>query len=62
MYLVLALGTLVNLEIPQQSHDAHYYLQLGRAALAVDSIFEGQSVIALQALVRHLLLCRLHPS
>lgn len=52
MYLVLALATLVDLDVPQQSHDAHYYLQLGRAALSVDSIFEGQSIIALQALVR----------
>lgn len=52
LYMAMALGTLVDLERPQHSQDAHYYFQLGRAALSVDSIFEGQSVVALQALVR----------
>jgi hypothetical protein len=50
LYSVLALGTLMDLEEPANSHQATRYYHLGRTALSVDSIFEEQSIPAIQAL------------
>ena len=52
LYLVLALGALLDLSKPPLSEEANRFFQLGRAALSVDSILESQSVPAIQALVR----------
>ncbi|KAK7445467.1 hypothetical protein VKT23_014886 [Stygiomarasmius scandens] len=54
LYMVLALGTLVDPECPSHSVEAAQYYQLSRAALAVESVFEQQSIPAIQAL---LLMC-----
>lgn len=51
MYLVLALGTLLDLERPSFSPEATRYYQLGRAALSLDSVLESPSIPAVQALV-----------
>ncbi|KAA1468740.1 hypothetical protein DENSPDRAFT_834151 [Dentipellis sp. KUC8613] len=51
LYMILALGALLDLEKPANSYDATQYFQLGRAALALDSVFEEQSITAIQALV-----------
>ena len=47
---MLAIGALLDLDAPAHSYDANHYYQLGRAALSVDSIFEEQSIPAIQAL------------
>ena len=54
VYMMLAIGALLDLEAPPQSYDANHYYQLGRAALSVDPIFEEQSIPAIQALARDL--------
>lgn len=54
LYMVLALGTLVDLEMPAHSPEATEYYQLARAALSIDSILEGPSIAAIQSL---LLMC-----
>jgi hypothetical protein len=51
MYMVLAIGTLLDLDRQSHSHEATQYYELGRAALAVDSVFEEQSIPAIQALI-----------
>ncbi|KAI0321025.1 fungal-specific transcription factor domain-containing protein [Amylostereum chailletii] len=51
IYMMLAIGALMDLERPAYSYDANHYYQLARAALAVDSVFEEQSIPAIQALV-----------
>lgn len=45
------MGALMDLDRPPNSQEGYFYFQLGRAALAIDSIFEEQSLVALQALV-----------
>jgi len=47
---MLAIGALLDLDAPPHSYDANHYYQLGRAALSVDSMFEEQSIPAIQAL------------
>ena len=54
MYMILALGALLDPDRPPNSYDANLYYQLGRAALGVDSLFEEQSIPAIQALVCNL--------
>ncbi|KAH8093725.1 fungal-specific transcription factor domain-containing protein [Cristinia sonorae] len=54
VFMVLALGTLVDLDRPPLSTEASQYYQLGRTALSLDSILECQSIPAIQAL---LLMC-----
>ncbi|KAJ3994298.1 fungal-specific transcription factor domain-containing protein [Lentinula boryana] len=54
MFMVLAIGTLLDIDRPSHSQEATQYYELGRAALAVDSVFEEQSIPAIQAL---LLMC-----
>lgn len=51
LYLVLAMGMLLDLDKPPLSSEATRYYQLGRAALSLDSILEHQSIPAIQALV-----------
>ncbi|KAF8271618.1 fungal-specific transcription factor domain-containing protein [Lactarius quietus] len=51
VYMMLAIGALLDLDAPPHSYDASHYYQLGRAALSVDSIFEEQSIPAIQALL-----------
>ncbi|KAF8196689.1 fungal-specific transcription factor domain-containing protein [Mycena galopus ATCC 62051] len=51
LYMVLALGTLVDLHMPAHSPEATEYYQLGRAALAIDSVLEEPSIPGIQALV-----------
>lgn len=53
MYMILAIGTLLDFDQQSHSHAASRFYELGRAALAVDSVFEEQSIPAIQALVRH---------
>jgi hypothetical protein len=48
--MMFAFGALLDLEKPAYSKEANYYYQLARAALAVDSVFEEQSIPAIQAL------------
>ncbi|CAK5273866.1 unnamed protein product [Mycena citricolor] len=54
LFMVLALGTLVDLEMPAHSHEATEFYQLARAALALDSVLDQPSFAAIQAL---LLMC-----
>ncbi|KAJ6485930.1 fungal-specific transcription factor domain-containing protein [Mycena sanguinolenta] len=51
LYMVLALGTLVDLDMPPHSPEATEYYQLSRAALAIDSVLEVPSIAGIQALV-----------
>lgn len=51
LFLVLALGSLLNLDAPPHSPQAMQYYQLGRASLALESILEEQSIAGIQALV-----------
>jgi len=51
LYMILALGTLLDLERPAHSPESTQYYQLGRAALTLDSVLEEQSIPGLQALV-----------
>jgi len=54
VFMVLALGMLLDLDLPALSAQAMQYYQLGRTALSLDSILECQSIPAIQAL---LLMC-----
>ncbi|KAJ7453953.1 fungal-specific transcription factor domain-containing protein [Mycena galericulata] len=54
LYMVLALGTLLDLSMPAHSPEATEYYQLARAALAIDSVLEEPSIAGIQAL---LLMC-----
>ncbi|KAF7356822.1 putative transcriptional regulatory protein C1F7.11c [Mycena venus] len=58
LYMVLALGTLMDLDMPAHSPEASHsslrateYYQLSRAALAIDSVLEEPSIAGIQALV-----------
>ncbi|KAJ7132086.1 fungal-specific transcription factor domain-containing protein [Mycena epipterygia] len=51
LYMVLALGTLVDLNMPAHSAEARQYYELSRAALAIDSVLEEPSIAGIQALV-----------
>jgi hypothetical protein len=52
LFMILALGTLFDPQMPPQSPEASQYYHLGRAALSLDSPLETQSIIVVQALVR----------
>ncbi|KAG7093834.1 hypothetical protein E1B28_007473 [Marasmius oreades] len=54
VYMILAIGTLLDLDKPAHSPEASQLYHLGRAALSIDSVFEEQSIPAIQAL---LLMC-----
>ena len=49
--MVLALGTLFDLDKPYLSLEATQYYQLSRASLSLDSVLEHQTIAAIQALV-----------
>ncbi|PFH45910.1 hypothetical protein AMATHDRAFT_70915 [Amanita thiersii Skay4041] len=53
LYMVLALGALLNLELPPHNLESMHLFKLGRAALTIDSVLEEQSqtIAGLQALV-----------
>lgn len=51
LYMVLALGTLLDLDLPAHNPESMQFYQLGRAALAIDSVLEVQSIPGIQALV-----------
>jgi hypothetical protein len=53
MFMVLAIGTLVDTSQPAYSMEAEKYNQLGRAALFQTAFFESPTVNAVQALVSH---------
>ncbi|KAJ6538867.1 fungal-specific transcription factor domain-containing protein [Mycena vulgaris] len=50
-YLILALGSLVDLELPPYSSEADHYFDLGCAAMSVRSLFVRPTVVTVQALV-----------
>ncbi|KAF7309610.1 Fungal-trans domain-containing protein [Mycena indigotica] len=54
LFMVMALGALVDLNMPAHSAEATELYQLGRAALAIDSVLEEPSIPGIQAL---LLMC-----
>jgi hypothetical protein len=54
--MVLALGTLVDLNMSAHSPEATEYYQLARAALAIDSVLDEPSIPGIQALVGFVLL------
>lgn len=51
LYMILAIGTLLDLDKPAHSPESKKYYQLARAALALDPVLEGQSISGIQALV-----------
>ena len=51
LYLVLALGALVDLTLPACSGEAELYYRLGRAALSLRPVFDSQEVDTVQALL-----------
>ncbi|KAJ3753480.1 hypothetical protein EV360DRAFT_97010 [Lentinula raphanica] len=51
MFMVLAIGALLDTDRPAHSQEATQYYELGKAALVVDSVFEDQSISAIQALL-----------
>lgn len=51
LYMVLALGALLDLGRPPNSPDSMHYYHLGRAALSLESVLEEPSIAAAQALV-----------
>lgn len=53
MFMVLAIGTLLDLSHPAYSIEAEKFNQLGRAALFQTAFFESPTVNAVQALVSH---------
>ncbi|KAG6916556.1 hypothetical protein DXG01_006382 [Tephrocybe rancida] len=54
LLMVLALGSLLDLDRPAQSPETMQFYQLARAALALDSVLEEQTIPGIQAL---LLMC-----
>lgn len=51
MFIVLAIGSLVDTKIPSYSIEAEKYHQLARAALFQNGLFDEPTVNAVQALV-----------
>jgi hypothetical protein len=52
MFIVLAIGSLMNTALPAYNMEAEKYHQLARAALFHTSIFDAPTLHAVQALVR----------
>lgn len=52
MFIVLAIGSLMDVSQPAYNLEAEKYNQLARAALFQDSFFDSPTVTAVQALVR----------
>lgn len=53
MFMILAIGTLMNTSLPSYSLEAEKYHQLARAALFHYSVFDEPTINAVQALVCH---------
>lgn len=51
LFMVLALGTFLDLEKPAHDPESIHYYQLARAALALNSVLDDQTIPAIQALV-----------
>ncbi|KAG6864621.1 hypothetical protein C0991_008242 [Blastosporella zonata] len=51
LLMILALGSLLDLDRPAHSPETMQYYQLARAALALDSVLEEQTIPGIQALV-----------
>ncbi|KAK2465637.1 hypothetical protein APHAL10511_002181 [Amanita phalloides] len=51
LYMVLALGTMLDLDRPFNSPETMHYYQLARAALSLESVLEEPSASAVQALL-----------
>jgi hypothetical protein len=51
MFMVLAIGSLVDTKVPPYSIDAEKYHQLARAALFQNGLFDEPTINAVQALV-----------
>jgi len=51
LYMILALGTLLDLDKPPNCPEATRFYQIGRAALSLNSVLEEESITAIQALV-----------
>ena len=49
--MVLALGALLDLDLPGHSPEAMQWYQVARAALSLDSVLEVQTIPGIQALV-----------
>ncbi|KAF8074745.1 hypothetical protein FPV67DRAFT_1408589 [Lyophyllum atratum] len=54
LFMVLAIGSLMDVDLPAHSSESMQYYQLARAALALDSVIEEQTIPGIQAL---LLMC-----
>lgn len=54
MFMVLAIGSLMNTSMPAYNIDAEKYHQLARAALFHHSFFDNPTINAVQALVSQL--------
>lgn len=53
MFMVLAIGSLMNTNMPAYNVDAEVYHQLARAALFHHSFIDDPTITAVQALVSH---------
>jgi hypothetical protein len=53
LYMVLALGALMDMDLLPRSEEATRWYALGRTALALNSILEEHSLSAIQALVSY---------
>ncbi|TFK51695.1 hypothetical protein OE88DRAFT_1460474 [Heliocybe sulcata] len=51
LYMVFAMGALLDLDRPPLSLEANQYYSLGRAALSIGSVLEEPSILSIQALV-----------
>lgn len=51
LFLVIALGALLDLEGQAHSQEAKWYYQLGKAALALEPVLDSSSLSTIQALV-----------
>ncbi|GLB43428.1 putative fungal specific transcription factor [Lyophyllum shimeji] len=51
LFMVLAIGCLMDLDRPAQSPESMQYFQLSRAALALDSVLEEHTIPGIQALL-----------
>ena len=59
-FMVMAIGSLLDLDRQSHSPEASHYYELGRAALAVDSVFEEQVIARCSSrLLRTILPCTL---
>ncbi|KAJ3711145.1 fungal-specific transcription factor domain-containing protein [Lentinula raphanica] len=51
LFLIIALGALLDLEQPSHSSEAKWYYQLGKASLALEPVLDSSSLSTIQALV-----------